>query len=265
MKPYDPYETLDDALRWWWLIVLLMLLGGLIALGISQTQTPIYEARAEITLNVDLTRTGVISQEETDMVINAAGALIDSTDLRHQLRSEAITSGIQSLDEDRFLKVVFLERKAQSYVLRVQLEDPSQAAWLANRWAELAYANLQQAVQHAVSAQVLERHLDSLASCIQQSSSENALLGCTLANLPSVQAALQETQQALQLEKQEAHAIIPAMLVSVTRTADVPTQAVDYNRKWLLLAGVLLGMLVGVSAIALKIPGRLTQRRLAGG
>lgn len=260
MDSYRPRDTLEYSLRWWWLIVVCMFLGTAAAWGISRLHAPIYEARAEITINIDLTRTGVLSQEETDMAINAAGALIDSTDLRRQLLADAEAKGIVFTGADD-QKVVFMERKAESYALRVQLRDPQQAAWMVNHWAELAILDLQAAEQHALAAETLQRSIESLAACIQQASSDSNTPGCNPADLTVIQTALKETGAALTAERAAAHAIFPGLRASLTRTAEVPTAPVAFYRKWMLLAGALLGLLIAVSALALRLPDKFSRSR----
>lgn len=250
MRTYTPYHTLEYALRWWPLIVIGMLLGTAAAWGFSRAAQPLYEARAEITLNIDLTRTGILTQEETDMAINAAGSIIDSADLRARLLADAQAQGVALTAED-YPQAAFLERKAESYALRVLLPDPAQAAWLADHWAELAEADLQTAAEHALAADALQNYIDGLTSCLQQAADSGA---ANCPGLPAIQAALQESGDALLAERQAARALFPGLRASLTRSAQTPSQPVNFNRKWMLLAGALLGLLAGIAAIGLRLP-----------
>ena len=256
MQTYTPYHTLENALRWWPLIVIGMLIGTAAAWGFSRTVQPLYEARAEITINIDLTRTGILTQAETDLAINAAGSIIDSADLRARLLAQAQARGIV-LSPEQYAKSVFLERKAESYALRVLLPDPAQAAWLTETWSQLALTDLQTAAEHALAAEGLQNSIDGLTTCLQQAADTTNSAACP--DLPAIQAALQQTGDALAAERQAARALFPGLRFSLNRGAQLLPEAVNYNRKWMLLAGALLGLLAGVAAIGLRLPERLSR------
>lgn len=259
MQTFRPYDTFANALRWWPLMVACAILGVLVALGFSALSDPIYEARAEITINIDLTRTGILTQEETDMAINATGSVIDSSDLRLRLLSDAQAAGID-IPAEKAASSLFVERKAESYALRVLLTDPQQAAWVANRWAELALADLQSAQEHAVMAEAYQRTIDGLSACIQQSALDNTSL-CGSMDLPALQAVLKQNAALLAEERLAARALFPGLRASYTRAPILPTEAVNYNRKWMLLAGALLGLALGILIIGLNLPARFERSR----
>ncbi len=252
-------DALEYALQHWPWIVALALLGACLGWLFSLATPTRYEARLQITLSLDLSRTGTPSEDELDMVINAVGNILDAPSLRRQLLQDAQAAGI-SLTGDRLAERAFLERKGQSYVLRVQLEDPQQATWLVNHWAELAFADLQAAESHAMAAEALQRHLDGLSGCLSEAALSISAPAICPTDLAVLQTAIQETSQQIMAERQAGRGFFPGLRAIAPQPAELPLQPVQFARRNLILAGGLLGLLSGVLLLTWQLPERLIRR-----
>lgn len=257
---FDPLNALDYALNHWIWIVALTLLGTCLGWAFSQLNPARYEARAQITLRLDLSRTGTPSEDELEMAINAVGTILDSPTVRHELVTDAQNSDF-SLDATLLSERAFVERKNQSYVLRVQWEDPQQAAWLVNRWSMLAVAELKAAEYHALSAELLQRRLDSLSSCLAESIAEPPAPALCPSNLQQLQLEIQQTGQLLLDEQKAARGFFPGLSTIPPEPAEIPAHPIQFERRILVVAGCLLGLLLAIFLLSFQIPNRLKLHR----
>lgn len=257
------YNSLDDfnaALRYWWLIVLLMTAGVILGWLFFQIQPPLYEARAEIALNVDLSRTGTLSDKNQDILINTTGRLMASAPIMDDLRQQAMQAGWLVSDEN-FQRTFFIERKAESYILRVQHRNPQAALALADHWSDLALRALETASLSALQADHLERYLDGLTTCLQQqplNGVENVM--CPFQNSQQIQTEITRTGERILTARANARGLIPGMRFTLTRPAVLLPEPVQFQRSNYLLAGALIGLIGALAAIHLRLPERLFKR-----
>lgn len=257
---YNPLDDLNAALRYWWLIVLLMTAGVILGWLFFQIQPPLYEARAEIALNVDLSRTGTLSDKNQDILINTTGRLMASEPIMDDLRQQAMQAG-WLVSDDNFQRTFFIERKAESYILRVQHRNPQAALALADHWSDLALRALETASLSALQADHLERYLDGLTTCLQQqpiSGVENVV--CPFQNSQQIQAEITRTGERILTARANARGLIPGMRFTLTRPAVLLPEPVQFQRSNYLLAGALIGLIGALAAIHLRLPERLSKR-----
>lgn len=250
-ESYILKNDLDYTLKYWWLIVLLMLIGVTLGWGFSQLNPPLYEAQAEITVSVDISRTGTLTGESQDMLIDNVGDIIGSP---------AVMDFVNSQLEPPRAQAVYLERKADRFALRVVGRNQEAILDLAERWSELAINELDQASQHAISAEILERYLDSLTDCVGQfpSTGVNAEI-CSLPSFAEIQASIQEVGAQLQQEKESSLGLIPGIRYWLSRSAQLSTQPVQYHRKYLLLSGAVIGLILGIWLLHNRLPERIKR------
>jgi len=252
-EAYTLKEDLDYTLRNWWLLVLLMLAGVAAGWGFSLLNPPWYEARAEITVNIDISRTGTLTGENQDMLIDAVGDIIGSP---------IVMQSVQKKLEPPAIQAVYLERKADRFALRVVGRSQPQVLELAEIWSGLAINTLDQASQHVIAAEILERYLDSLIECVRQAPSTG--VSAQICNLPSfaeIQLIIKEAGEELQQEKKAALGLIPGIRYWLSQPAQLSTQVVQYNRKYLLLGGAFIGLVLGIWFLHLRLPERLKRSR----
>jgi LPS O-antigen subunit length determinant protein (WzzB/FepE family) len=255
MSDYTPKDDLEYTLRWWWLPVLFMLLGICVGLVFNQLFPPQYEAQAEITVSIDITRTGTLTGESQDMLIDSVGDIIDSTEAINLLKTK--TTSLPGY-------AYFLERKADRFALRVQSQLPLQAQQVASLWSEITISTLDMASQHAIAAEILERYIESLTNCFSQiPSSGTTSEACLAPTFDSIQMTIDEAGLKLQEEKALSYGLIPGVRYWLSKSPEVPVEPVQYNRKYLLLGGALMGLVVSVWLLHLRIPDRIFRRKLS--
>lgn len=256
--------SLEPYLRYWWLLVVFMLLGVATGWVLQRGRPPLYEARAEIGLNVDLSRTGTLSDLNQDILVNTTGRVINSLPVMDALRSDAKRLGELSEDSSGS-REFFLERKAESYVLRVQSRDPGIALTLADRWSELAMRALESASLHAIQADLYQRYLDSLAVCLQQIPAGTMdEVSCGQANLSGLQVEIEQTGAALLQARANSRGVVPGMHFNLDQPAYLLNQPVQYDRKFFLIGGLALGFACGMIFLQTGLPVRLFRKMRRG-
>jgi hypothetical protein len=251
---FAPLELLQAALNKWWLVSLLTLLGGLVGWVIYLFQPPIYEARASILVSVDFSNTGMLTQFEEDLMMDAVGNLLRSNDVIQRVVERAARQGLQ-VNSENFFSTAFLERRLGTWELRVRDASPQSAAVLANIWLEEGYSVLSGAYQHAVSAQALTRHLSSLERCLQHAAtSETSAYFCNGQDLPAIQSELQETAGLLAAEQLASRGILAGTVLGPPQEAAPPGRPLAASRGLIILAGALVGLLLGFMLGQIDLP-----------
>ncbi len=241
----DVQEKVMEMVRSWWLVAACMLLGAAAGWGIGRVQAPVYEAAAEITVSIDFTRTGALTDAEEDFAVGVVGDLIQSDAVFETVFQQAANSELdretlrQSLSADRYFNV---------WRMRARSKNPDQAAALANAWGQAAYTALSEAVLHAQTAYQWETYLDGLTGCVGQSvGMEPAPAECRSWELTELQNEIQRVGQILRAEKDAAQGIVPWSAYSEVRLADVPTSPARGTTAVLMVCGALLGALAGIA------------------
>lgn len=253
---YIPKDDLDYTLRRWWLLVLMMLIGAGIGWIFSQIHPPIYEAQAEITISIDVSRTGTLTGENQDMLIDAAGDIIGAPEVMAALESELDPPAVRQF---------YLERKADRFALRVVGQNPQRIERAAKRWSDLAISALDQASQHVIAADILERYIRSLTACVEQIPS--TFTGGEICGLPSineVQETIAEAGAQYHQEIAGTRGLVPGVRYWLSREARTAEKPVQYNRKYLLLGGALIGFSIGLWLLHIRFPDRLWRRSHRG-
>jgi uncharacterized protein involved in exopolysaccharide biosynthesis len=143
MDEFVPLEHFYRFLRYWWIAVLTTLLGGLFGLAFSYFHTPIYEAQARVSANVDLTRVTKLPlehQEEDLALFNVQVAMLDPQTINNVIQAASRQNIV--LDPTQLLKNQTIERKLAFWDLHYRDENPSKAQTVANLWIEEAYKTL---------------------------------------------------------------------------------------------------------------------------
>ncbi|MBI9046088.1 MAG: hypothetical protein JEZ06_16470 [Anaerolineaceae bacterium] len=240
MNEISPLEMLKTSFRNWWIVTLFMLIGAMAGLLFHLTRGALYETRAVITVSIDFTRTGFMTDIEEDTAIVVVGDVIKSTEVINQVIASASEKGIV-YSEIEFREISFMDRQSESWFLRVRHPDPQTASLLANLWAEKAAAALDDALLHALNAETLIRSLDDLSDCMVNVALMPAHPDCNLDNLENIQKALEETGRAAQEELLASKGILPASVHTWTEEAPLPVNKAAFGRNTMIFFGATAG------------------------
>jgi uncharacterized protein involved in exopolysaccharide biosynthesis len=255
----SPREKALTILTYWWVVAAAAILGGLAGLGIFTLKEPVYEAQVSITMGINFARTGYMEQYDKDLALGLAGSLIYSADVLQQVVDDAQTDKI-AIDFDTLWHNSSLERKSYEWILRVRHPNPEQAVFLANHWIDMGIASLDSAMQHAISADGLQEYMSSLETCVEQVAVNAVVPACPYDTLAEVQTTLAATEIEYLLEKQASRNLFPYISYEVTQRAVKPLSPVTYGRNNLVLAGLLIGLLVGIVVVTSGLPVRWQKK-----
>jgi len=248
---FSPFDMLQYTLRRWWIMVICMILGGAAGFGFSFIKQPMYESKASLSVSIDLTRTGFLTDVEEDYAIGVVGDVIASPAVLDKVKSDASEAGL-ALDEDWWAENITTERVDHVWGMRVRSENPDTAAVVANLWLDAAMGQLSEAQEHAAILDGLMRRQDMLADCLEGQSVEPVTATCSLNNLADLQDQLEQIAQLVVQEKREAQGILPAMGFVVEARAQAPFGPVRNTSGGLTLAGMLAGFVTGVFLLTVR-------------
>lgn len=273
MKEFFPSKAIENVFRLWWLLLILIILGGGASWIFHLLQPPIYEAQATITMSIDFTQAGPMSQYEEDYTFNAAGAWIASTVTQEQIVARAQEQGIE-ITAEQLNGIMFLEIKQSIWELRIRHSDPQIAAALANIWAEEAYAALERGHGHAWQEWLLFQELVALQRCLPQSLAptpiptltndqvarpspfdvpRDEVLCASFTSIEQIQAAEQSVVNQMSREKEAAGGVLPFLTFALTERASPLSQLVVYQRNTLVLGGAFIGFMAGIWVVNLPL------------
>lgn len=140
MDEFTPLTHFYSFIKYGWIAVLTALLGGLFGFQFSHLHTPIYEAKATIIINVDLskvTKFPVEHQDEELALYNIQVALLDPQTIGNVI--QAANQQNIPLDPTILLKNHTFERKLPFWELRYRDVNPAIAQKITNLWIEEAH------------------------------------------------------------------------------------------------------------------------------
>ena len=261
-QSFSPIEAFNRILNSWWWVFLFMLLGGAVGWGIHTSRPPLYESSAKISFNIDYTHSGQLSDVEEDQMLGVAGDVIASPDVLAKVVSGAQARGI-SIDLPALNKSIFQERKAYVWVMRVRQGTPQEAATLTDLWADAAFAALSDGRSHSQNAEMLQRYLDGLVSCMQQAVAELPAQAMCSQDLVTIQDGIHQVGVKLQAEKLAGQGISPALEFTQPDKSGVQSNPVQYGRNLMMLAAAVIGFFLGIWSKYLGFPERLARSRRA--
>jgi protein-tyrosine-phosphatase len=215
---------------------------------------PLYEASSIFSVSLNFNETGQLTQFEEDFAWNSAGGLMNSTSVLDQVAQQASQLGISTSLSD-LKQITSIERKEYIFVLRVRHPDARTAATIAGLWADEAEKQLEEAYGHAQKAQSLRRYQNTLVDCLSRAPALTPVSNqCTIQSLPSLQAEIQSVNASLTQELLASRNIIPAISFALSQRPVVPTQPITRGTNSAVLAGALIGFLVGLWVVQARIP-----------
>ncbi len=241
--------NLFQALRYFWKFLAIgAILGGMGGMLASALLSPRYEAVAVFTFSIDFARTGLLTDVEEDQAFEAAGDIVRSTRVLQSLEEKAQETGLTGGQKD-LLKSLTAERRFDQWLLKVIWSDPETAARLANLWGSETLNALQNARQAAWKADALHRHILSLETCLQQSTSVvPAQPLCQASSRSALLREMQDSGEEMNRWQMEAQGFFPGLNFAFAQEAASPASPVQYSRGVLVLAGCLAGLLIAALA-----------------
>jgi hypothetical protein len=243
---FIPFDIFKQATLSWWWVAILMIIGGLLGLFIHGFTPPIFEAQAIFSITIDYTRTGYLSDIQEDQAMRGIGSLIGSDLILQRTVMAALTKGLD-ITLDEFKQKSTLERGEFEWFIRFRDKDAHRAADLVNQWADNAFQELSDASLHALRAEELSNYLDSIETCLQRTTfGSDAKAPCSFPNLPIILEEIQKTGEIVYQEKEASRGLMPALSINLVEKSPVPSSPVVYNRNAFILAGSLIGLLIGI-------------------
>lgn len=246
---FSPIQELTAPGKRWMGVFVFMVLGALAGYGFHFLTPPAYSSSAAITFAIDFTRTGEMTDIETDIAIVTAGDIVASSAVIKNTLEAGYAAG---LPEGSFQLETnaFLDRYSYRYELVVENADPNIASKWAYLWAEEAVTVLADAKMHALNADSINKQMLSIQNCLQQPVlQEPVTTSCQGQSLAELQQELAEFNTAYLEEKESSLGFLPAMDFSLTRNAE-PAEKPDRQQTGVMvLGGALLGGLLFLSWI----------------
>jgi len=246
---FSPADTLSRVLRRWWLLALLIAAGGLAGLGVDALRPQPFEAGFRYLTNIDVTTSGELTQYQEDITYEAVGALLFSPSLQEKVLQETRQQGMD-LPAGYLAQNATVERRLATWQVRVRHTDPRAAELIASVWLRLAQAEIRSAYARAVEADGLERYLESLEGCLARAVDASPAAGqCPQGSLAQLQAEMQKTGALLADARLSSRGLSSSLTIDQAQADLLPARPVSDQRGQMVLAGALVGLVLGLWAL----------------
>jgi len=250
LDPSEAYRRLQRRAGW---VLGGALLGALLGGVLSVLTPPVYRATAVLAIGVDYGRSQWLDEDADRLVMGRVQELILSDQVLAEVLegTAAGSSGGQdgpgSVAELRNgMRLVWVDNR---WELSFVGQDPQQAASIANQWARVSIEQLGAAWEHAWRVAELQS-LYFRVFCRPQSvagESGGTLWVCDEGEPAGIPPDL---PQALLVEIENSHGIIPALSFSWEARASPPSEPEGGHRTGRIIGGMLTGLLLGALAAA---------------
>jgi capsular polysaccharide biosynthesis protein len=268
MNELNPRDILERTFHGWPLVALGVLLGGLLGGLFSYLHPPVYEARAEILIHVDGAlwaqekKVDIIQEIELFNSYQPISDLLFSDEVLQGLMTAAQAEGIP-LDRHTLLNTFSIQRVNLVWQMTVRQKDPATAARLADLWVESALPVYQAAHEHAITAHSGEIERLAIEKCFTEAdfASGNACAGLSFASPADLETFLADLDTRIANARTAARGVDAALTLEAGAPASVPSAPVRNARTWLVLAGTLAGLMIGIAAALGLVPLRKKHGR----
>ncbi len=249
-----PRDVLLRSLRYWWLLALISLAGAAVGFLIFQLKPPLYESRAIISVGIDFTQTGYLTDIEEDQMIGMVGDVISSPEVINSVETIARSENLIG-DDEAVRDYLQLERWGFRWATRAQHSDPQTTAKLSDLWAQIAMDTLEESYEHSIIAEGISRYILSLESCLQYLVVDEPVHGlCSMDDLDELQTEFGIAAEELKVEMLKAKGISPATQLAISENASIPEKPVRYDQNLLVFSGAIIGFIFGILIIEFSIP-----------
>ena len=228
----------------WMLVFVCMLTGALLGALLSLALPPVYEARALVSTNLELVQDANITEIMLDAEINHIGELVFHPEVVDALIEKEASQG-NALTLEQLKKNTSVERQLMNTVIKVRDRDPELAARVSSEWAEILFARLSEAYEHAVQLSSAKMQYNSIRDCLTAQPKAPTLF-CNALTPESTRAELDRLAQDIIAESPKTLGLTVALNVSQYQPAALPDEPLYYSRGALILGGTLAGLVVGL-------------------
>jgi uncharacterized protein involved in exopolysaccharide biosynthesis len=266
MNDLSPLDMLERTLRCWWMLAVLMVLGGAAGWTLSLFRPPIYEATAVYQVSLDeqqLVARGLVAAdklpllfEDQNIYLSPAANMFDDSTVRANLVADASSNNIQLQESDFNPADFYLDRRGKQWFVTVRSVDPATAARLADLWLVDVDAALRAAQAHTYQFISLQLQHDSVQKCFAEMNFKqaNQCAGASFAAPVDLDAYLKGLETRIAFEQQAGRGIDPALLFVIVSQANQPSHPVLYSVSLMVVAGSLIGLLVGIILVQVLKP-----------
>lgn len=249
-------ELAERLVSRWVLLVAFGVGGAILGLAYSAAHPPQYEARAVLGVSITYAVTESLELVVEDRALSRVSGLIQANDVLSGVLdrlSDSVreTHGWHTPADLR--KSVRLDPRLAQWELVTISEDPVLAATVSRLWAEEAIRALDEATAHAWRAAAIigqKMDLKCTSSRDGQAAVPGAQWNCVV-EPPLTDPALIEA--GLVNEIALSRGVVPDLTYELLQDATPPRDPVLWNRALLVLAGAIIGLLLGVgTALALQ-------------
>lgn len=265
VEDISPRNSLEHALRYWWVIAMAMMVGGIVGWSIARFSEPVYEARAGYRITLDEEAVLAEAQKTNPRAeltyelrapyLTPVALVFYVPEVRDAVEKQAFADEL-AFPEDGFRNgQLALDQRRSDWTVIVRHSDSETAAKLANLWVSTADEFLQEARTQAALAESIKMQLVLLSHCFLDSSlaDGNQCAGTSFSSIAEYQAQYQELDRQYQNALSASQGISTLVSFEPGVVAQAPIRPVYYNTGLLMLAGSLLGLIVG-GAIVQKLP-----------
>jgi hypothetical protein len=257
VEDISPRDSLEHVLYYWWVIALAIITGGLLGWGIGRLSSPVFEARAGYRVSLDdnsvlaelhKTDPGAELTYDVKAPYLAPVALAFYTpEVRTAVQEQAAVEGLDFPQDSFRTGQLSLDQHGNAWMVVVRHSDPATAARLANLWISIADKNLRGAHTQAVLALSLKIQIDLLTRCftLADLAQVNQCAGTSFTTPAEMQASYQGLDQQYQRALLASEGISTLVNFGPAEVAVPPARPVYYNTGLLMLAGGLLGLIIG--------------------
>jgi hypothetical protein len=245
--------------RWTWILGLAVL-GAVLGWGVSRLRPPLYMGEASAVIGIDYGRTQEMSDRaEREAFLEVQSLVLSDATFRAALH-QVPPDPINPTSVTGYRSMVRLERFDPKWDFQVFSSNRDQAARLANAWAQAALDGLGEAQRHALRAADLQAQMFQAGCSLVPGTSPDLQPKWQCENQdPSISA--EDALSGVMKEAALSRGILPALTFSLQDEAVPPEKSVIYGRGQVILGGLILGWIVGLS-LALAIgEGQILPRR----
>jgi hypothetical protein len=261
----SPAGILQRALRGWWLVAFCVAAGALAGVAAWSIRPMQYESSFAILSSIDFTNTGELTQFEEDLAMEVVGQILGKQAMLERVTAAARQEGI-AIDVVALRDHSSVERRLGTWRVRVRASSPAEAERLAAIWLGFGVEELTQAREHALVADGLKRRQQGLEECLSRSAGVEPSQGmCSPLGLKVLQAQLAESSQLLAEERGLSQGLSSGVVFGEMPAQPSAARRALYGRAEVVLAGGLIGLVIGVWAVQSDWAVKLARRRHAKG
>jgi len=245
--------------RWPW-IVLGGIAGALVALALSTSRTPVYDASAAMEIGIDYPRTAPLDLLAENRVLDRVAALVTSDDTLALVadRLDTLHGPQPAWSTPAALRShVRLDRKAATWEYVGYADTPDAAAAIADAWLDVSLSELDEAMAHAWETLKVQSAVAVLAcSGMSTGATADSFWEC-LATGPVL---TEQQVSALREELALSRGILPIVSYHKVRAATASEAPVVWDRGPLVVGGAVAGMAAGVVLALVVLPAARQTR-----